>query len=68
MAENVFAVTQSGFERLMGRRVIWGDGARFRGKHLIYPSSRRTPGAIVRIVRRMLPNHQVCIVSDGDNQ
>ncbi len=81
MAENVFAVTQSGIggdddPRLAskGRRrtwgtgpeVIWGDGPRFRSEHFIAPVTEETAGAVCFTSSgRLLPGNEVRIVNDS---
>ena len=66
MAENVFAVTQSGIERAGGPEIIWADGQRFRGEHFIAPVAKTTPGAVpFTSSGRLLPGNEVRIVSDA---
>ncbi len=67
MAENVFAVTQSDTSSPDGPARIWADGARFRGEHIIVLVAEGTTGAMSFVSSgSMLPNHQLCIVSDAD--
>jgi acyl-CoA synthetase (AMP-forming)/AMP-acid ligase II len=66
MAENVFAVTQSGIHGKAGPEVIWADGQRFRGEHFIAPVLEGTPGAIsFTSSGQLLPSNRVQIVSDS---
>ena len=89
MAENVFAVSQSGIggeneprlaskggARILGQaqdrlwstgpKVIWADGARFRGEHLIAPVAEALAGAVCFTSSgRLLPNNQVRIVAES---
>lgn len=66
MAENVFAVTQSGITSPGGLRHIWADGFRFRSEHVISAVAEGTPGAIsFTSSGQLLAGHEVCIVSDG---
>ena len=46
MAENVFAVTQSGIDGAGAPAVIWADGQRFRSEHFIAPVAEDAPGAV----------------------
>ena len=65
MAENVFAVSQSGIDSERGPARIWADGAQFRGAHRIVPAAEGSPGAIVFTSSgQLLPNHEVRIVSE----
>jgi fatty-acyl-CoA synthase len=67
MAENVFAVTQSDLGRSSGPVSIWADGQEFRSAHRIVPVAEETPKAVVFTSSgRLLPNHEVRIVSDTD--
>ncbi len=43
MAENVFAVTQSGINGRTEPSRIWADGRRFRSEHAIFHGSRKAP-------------------------
>jgi acyl-CoA synthetase (AMP-forming)/AMP-acid ligase II len=62
MAENVFAVTQSGSK---GPLQIHVDGQRFRSEHLIEEVSSTTQGAIpFTSSGRLLPQNQARIVSE----
>src|SRR5271165_849634 len=66
MAENVFAVTQSGLDRPSGPARIRADAQQFRAAHRVVPVADGTPGAITFISSgRLLPNHEVRIVSDS---
>ena len=66
MAENVFAVTQSDISRPFGPPGIWADGPQFRAQHRIVPVAEGTPGCVsFRSSGRLLPNHEVRIVSDS---
>jgi len=69
MAENVFAVTQSGIEGKAGPEVIWADAQRFRSEHFIAPVKETFPGAVCFTSSgRLLPNNRVRIVSEsGDD-
>ncbi len=46
MAENVFAVTQSGIDGRSGPARIWADGKKFRADHVAAPVAAGTLGAI----------------------
>ncbi len=66
MAENVFAVTQSGIHGKPGPEVIWADGQRFRAEHFIAPVREGTPGAVsFTSSGQLLPGNRVQVVSDG---
>ena len=66
MAENVFAVTQSGMGGKPGPQVIWADGQRFRAEHLIAQVPEGTPGAVsFTSSGQLLPNNRVQVVSDS---
>jgi fatty-acyl-CoA synthase len=66
MAENVFAVTQSGIHGKPGPEVIWADGQRFRAEHFIAPVPEESPGAVsFTSSGQLLPNNSVQIVSDS---
>jgi fatty-acyl-CoA synthase len=66
MAENVFAVTQSGFDNADGPKTIWADGRRFRGEHFIAPVPKDAPEAVpFTSSGRLLPGNEVRIVSDA---
>ena len=66
MAENVFAVTQSGIRGKAGPEVIWADGLRFRGEHFIAPTREESPGAVTFTSSgQLLPGNRVQIVSDS---
>jgi fatty-acyl-CoA synthase len=66
MAENVFAVTQSGIYGKAGPDVVWADGSRFRSQHFIAPVAEGTAGAIsFTSSGQLLPSNQVQIVSDA---
>ena len=66
MAENVFAVTQSGLDGGQGPACLHADGQQFRSAHRVIPVAEGTPGA-VRFTSsgRVLPQHQIRIVSDA---
>jgi len=66
MAENVFAVTQSGIgDRPMPARTLVRDGD-FRNQHRAVPCQAQTPGALCFVSSgSCLPNNEVRIVSDG---
>jgi fatty-acyl-CoA synthase len=68
MAENVFAVTQSGIDDADGLKTIRADGQRFRGEHVIVQVPEGTPeGLSFTSSGRLLPCNEVRIVSDvGD--
>jgi fatty-acyl-CoA synthase len=67
MAENVFAVTQSDLNRPAGPARVWADGQAFRGAHRVVPVAEGSPGAVAFTSSgRLLPNHEVRIVSDSD--
>ena len=66
MAENVFAVTQSGIRGKFGPEVIWADGQRFRAEHFIAPVAEGSPGAMsFTSSGQLLPSNRVQIVSDS---
>jgi fatty-acyl-CoA synthase len=66
MAENVFAVTQSGIHGKPGPEVIWADGQRFRAEHFIAPVAEESPGAVsFTSSGQLLPGNRVQIVSDS---
>jgi len=66
MAENVFAVTQSGMSGKGGPQVVWADGARFRGEHRVVAVVEGSPGAIAFTSSgRLLPGNEVRIVDDS---
>jgi len=65
MAENVFAVTQSGIGGKPGPEVIWADGQSFRSEHVIRPVEDGSPGAACFTSSgSLLPNNRVRIVND----
>ena len=65
MAENVFAVTQSGINGRMSPARIWADGQRFRSDHCIAQVSEETPTAVSFVSSgQLLPGNEVRIVSD----
>ena len=67
MAENVFAVTQSGIGGVSGPRVIWADGQRFRSEHIIAPVEKDAAGAVsFTSSGRLLPGNEVRIVSESE--
>src|SRR5208337_4956932 len=66
MAENVFAVTQSGIHGRSGPDVIWADGQRFRAEHFIAPVPEGSPRTVsFTSSGELLPNNRVQIVSDS---
>ncbi len=66
MAENVFAVTQSGIGGSAGPAVIWGDGQRFRSEHFIAPVEKNALGAIsFTSSGRVLPGNEARILSES---
>jgi len=66
MAENVFAVTQSGGDPATGPARIWADGQRFRAEHRVVEVSEQTPGALSFVSSgRLLPGNKVRIVADS---
>ena len=66
MAENVFAVTQSGIGGRTAPARIWADGARFRGEHIVAPVAEGAPGGISFMSSgQLLPGNEVRIVSDS---
>ena len=66
MAENVFAVTQSDIHGPTGPTRIWADGTQFRANQLIVPVAEYSTGARSFVSSgRLLPNHEVRIVSDS---
>ena len=66
MAENVFAVTQSGIHGKPGPEVIWADGQRFRAEHFIAPVPEGSEGAVsFTSSGQLLPSNRVQVVSDS---
>ena len=66
MAENVFAVTQSGMHGVGGPAVVWGDGPRFRSEQFIARVAESTPGAVsFTSSGQLLPSNEVRIVNDA---
>ncbi len=66
MAENVFAVTQTGLHGKPGPQVVWADGQRFRAEHFIALVVEGVPGAVsFTSSGRLLPGNRVQIVSDS---
>ena len=66
MAENVFAVTQSGIHGKPGPEVIWADGQRFRAEHFIARVPEDGAGAVsFTSSGGLLPGSRVQIVSDS---
>jgi fatty-acyl-CoA synthase len=66
MAENVFAVTQTGIGGKPGPEVVWADGQRFRAEHFIAPTPQESPGAVsFTSSGQLLPGNHVQIVSDS---
>ncbi len=66
MAENVFAVTQSGIDGSAGPARVWLDGRTFRGSHRIAPVAEGTPGALLLTSSgRLLSGQRVRIVGDS---
>jgi fatty-acyl-CoA synthase len=66
MAENVFAVTQTGIHGKPGPQMIWADGQRFRAEHFIAPVTEGTPDAVsFTSSGQLLPGNRVQIVSDS---
>lgn len=69
MAENVFAVTQSDLSRPSGPARIWADREQFRISHRIVPVTKETTEAVCFTSSgRLLPNHEVRIVSDSGTE
>ena len=65
MAENVFAVTQSGGHG-NAPQVVWADGARFRSEHRITAVAEGTAGAVsFTSSGQLLPCNNVQVVSDS---
>ncbi len=66
MAENVFAVTQSGIGGAGGSSVIWVDGQRFRSEHFIEPVEKSSPGSIsFTSSGRLLAGNEARIVNES---
>lgn len=66
MAENVFAVTQSGIDQASGPTNIWADSQTFRSEHKIVPVISESPGSVCFMSSgRSLPSHEIRIVSDN---
>jgi fatty-acyl-CoA synthase len=69
MAENVFAVTQSGMDATAGPTVIWADGQRFRSEHIIMPIEKNAPGSIsFTSSGRLLPGNEALIISEAGDR
>jgi acyl-CoA synthetase (AMP-forming)/AMP-acid ligase II len=69
MAENVFAVTQSDISQPLATHNIWADGQEFRQKQVIVALAEDTPGSVCFASSgRLLPNHEVRILSDSGRQ
>ena len=69
MAENVFAVTQSGMNEEPGPHRLWVDGARLRNEHKAVPVEEAVEGAVPLVSSgQCLPGNSVRIVSsDGQD-
>jgi fatty-acyl-CoA synthase len=66
MAENVFAVTQSGIDRGVGPERIWADAQRFRSEHIVVPVEESSPRSMSFVSSgKLLPHNEVRIVSDS---
>jgi fatty-acyl-CoA synthase len=66
MAENVFAVTQSGINGRSSPARMSANGKKFRTDHAVMPVAPGTPGAISFVSSgQLLPGNQVRIVSDS---
>jgi len=66
MAENVFAVTQSGIGKYRQPATIWADGARFRSEHRVVEVTENSRGAVsFASSGPLLPGNQARIVSDS---
>ena len=66
MAENVFAVTQSGINGRMEPARVWADGRQFRSEHRIVSVAEETDGAISFVSSgQLLPGNEVRIASDS---
>ena len=66
MAENVFAVTQSGINGKLGPEVVWAEGQRFRSEHRIVEVAEGTAGAVsFTSSGQLLRGNEVRIVSDS---
>jgi len=66
MAENVFAITQSGIHGKTGPQVIWADRQRFRAESLICQVAEGSAGAVCFTSSgRLLPHNRVHVVSDS---
>ena len=66
MAENVFAVTQSGINGRSAPARIWADGRRFRGEHVVVQVAEGSTGAVSFLSSgQLLPGNEVRIASDG---
>jgi acyl-CoA synthetase (AMP-forming)/AMP-acid ligase II len=66
MAENVFAVTQSGINGRTGPARLWADGRRFRCEHRVDPVAAETPEAVPLVSSgQLLPGNEVRILSDS---
>jgi len=65
MAENVFAVTQSVLDGGSAPACVWADAQQFRNCHRVVPVAADATNAMQFISSgRLLPNHQVRIVSE----
>jgi fatty-acyl-CoA synthase len=69
MAENVFAVTQSGSQGATDPQRIWVDSRTLKGRHVIEIAKRDSPGALCLVSSgRCLANNRVRILSaDGQD-
>ncbi len=66
MAENVFAVTQSGIRGRAEPARIWADGQRFRAEHHIVQVANETLAAMSFVSSgQLLPGNEVRILSDS---
>ena len=66
MAENVFAVTQSGINGRAEPARIWADGKTFRSEHRIVSVAENAEGAISFVSSgQLLPGNEVRIASDS---
>lgn len=66
MAENVFAITESGMDGKSGPTTILADGQRFRSEHYIAPVEQDAAGCVTFTSSgRLLSNNEVSIIADS---
>ena len=69
MAENVFAVTQSGIGEFAAPHRVTINGELFRNEHRVLPTDAGQPGAITMVSSGCcLPGNEVCIVDQAGRE